>query len=137
MFCLAAGSIVFAFRGTLVSLFTADSAVVTIASAILTAQLFACTFECVSGLITGIFQAEGKGIAANVVSIVRGGALIPCILVGSAVFGLDGVVWALLAAEAVSATVCAGMYAAIRAKSKAPNTLAAGSTAKAAIERVA
>lgn len=137
VFCLAAGSIVFAFRGTLVSLFTSDSSVVAIASAILTAQLFACAFECVSGLITGIFQAEGKGIAANVVSVVRGGALIPCILVGSAVFGLDGVVWALLAAEAASATVCAGMYAVIRTKGKVPNELAAGSTAKAAIERAA
>ncbi len=54
------------------------------------------------------------------VCVVRGGAMVPCIFVGSALFGLDGIVWALLAAEVLSFLVCIGVYAIIRIKRALP-----------------
>ncbi len=120
VFCLVVAGALFLFRASIVSLFTADATVATVAAAILAAQLLACTFASASGLISGIFQAEGKGIAANVVCVVRGGAMIPCIFAGSALFGLDGIVWALLAAEVLSFLVCLGVYAATRIRRALP-----------------
>lgn len=116
VFCLVVAGSIFLFRANIVSLFTADATVAALAAAILTAQLLACAFASASGLISSVFQAEGKGVAANVVSVVRGGAMIPCIFLGSALFGLDGVVWALLAAEVLSFLVCAAICVAIKLK---------------------
>ena len=110
-FVAVAGIVLFSLRTQVISLFTGDAGVVAAAAAILTAQLGACAFASASGLITGIFQAEGKGVAANVASVTRGVALIPCVLVGGALFGIDGVIWALLAAEALSFSVCLATYA--------------------------
>ena len=110
-FVAVAAGILFALRWQVVSLFTGDADVAALAAIILMAQLAACAFASASGLITGIFQAEGKGIAANVVSVTRGVALVPCVLAGIMLFGLNGVIWALLAAEVLSFVVCVTAYA--------------------------
>lgn len=66
---------------------------------ILTVQLIATIFAGCSGLITSIFQAFGKGMASNIMSIARGVAFIPILILANLLFHLDGVVWSLAISE--------------------------------------
>ncbi len=117
--CLAvyvavAGGIVSVLREPIVGCFSTDADVTAVAAAILASQLGACAFAAASGFIAGIFQTEGRGVAANVVAVARGVMLVPCVLVGGALFGLSGIVWSLLAAEALAFVVCLGAYVLVR-----------------------
>lgn len=112
--CLVAGLSCFALRYQLVGLFSSDGAVLSDGARILTAQLAALLFASGSGLATGVFQAEGRGVAANAMSVVRGGAMMAAVIAGSTLFGFDGLVWALFAAEVASFAVAAALLAAGR-----------------------
>ena len=104
-YCGVAAVICFAFRGQLIGLFSTDPAVLAVGGSVLMAQLSAVIFASESGLITGCFQAFDAGTAANAMSIVRGGAIIPLAYLGSLTFGASGLIWSLLAAEVVSFAV--------------------------------
>lgn len=118
--CLAvymalAGGIAWVLREPIVGCFSANASVIAVAATIFASQLGACAFAAASGLITGIFQAKGRGVAANVAAVARGVMLVPCVLVGGALFGLSGIVWSLLVAEALAFVVCLGACALVRA----------------------
>lgn len=99
--CIVLGiaAILFAFRTQLLSLFSSDTNVIRVGKEILTALLLSTLFAGLSGFITSIFQAFGKGVKSNIMSVARGIALIPIIIAGNIIFGLDGVIWSLTASE--------------------------------------
>lgn len=91
--------ILFVLRTQVIGLFSSDPNVIGVGKEILTALLASTLFAGLSGLFTSMFQAFGKGILSNVMSVARGIALIPIIIAGNALFGLDGVIWAMTASE--------------------------------------
>ena len=66
---------------------------------ILTALLFSTLFAGISGLLTSMFQAFGKSIQSTIMSVSRGIALIPIIIIGNNLFQLNGVIWSMTASE--------------------------------------
>ena len=104
------------FRRFIVTCFSNDIQVIHIASFILTIQLCSSFFAATAGLLTGIFQAEGKGTPAVIMSVVRGLVLIPAIIVGNWLFQLNGVIFSLLISEAISCITGCVMYYLIRSK---------------------
>ena len=91
--------VLFALRTQVIGLFSSDPIVIVAGKEILTALLASTLFAGLSGWFTSIFQAFGKGIQSNIMSVVRGIVLVPIIFAGNALFGLDGVIWAMTASE--------------------------------------
>ncbi|MCW0823510.1 MATE family efflux transporter [Clostridioides difficile] len=98
--CLFA--ILFTCRNFIVHCFSNDSDVIRIGAYILTVQLCSSFFAAGAGLLTGIFQAKGEGTPAVVMSVMRGLMLIPAIIFGNYLFKMNGVIFSLLVAEAIS-----------------------------------
>jgi len=96
---LVAAAALFMFREQVVSAFSADPAVLGIGVTILIAQLTAMVANGFTGLITTLFQATGRVIAATVMSVTQGVLFLPIVLLGNLWFGLAGIVWALTATE--------------------------------------
>ena len=61
-----------------------------------------------------MFQAIGAGIQAKIMVLVRGLALIPIIYLGNRILGLNGVIWALPAAEISVCLVGTVLYPGLR-----------------------
>ncbi|HFL2424216.1 TPA: MATE family efflux transporter [Clostridioides difficile] len=95
-------TILFTCRNFIVHCFSNDSDVIRIGAYILTVQLCSSFFAAGAGLLTGIFQAKGEGTPAVVMSVVRGIMLIPAIIFGNYLFKMNGVIFSLLVAEAIS-----------------------------------
>ncbi|HFL3606400.1 TPA: MATE family efflux transporter [Clostridioides difficile] len=98
--CLFA--ILFTCRNFIVHCFSNDSDVIRIGAYILTVQLCSSFFAAGAGILTGIFQAKGEGTPAVVMSVMRGLMLIPAIIFGNYLFKMNGVIFSLLVAEAIS-----------------------------------
>ncbi len=94
--------LIFTCRNFIVHCFSNDSDVIHIGAYILTIQLCSSFFAAGAGLLTGIFQAKGDGTPAVIMSVMRGLILIPAILFGNYLFKVNGVIFSLLAAEAIS-----------------------------------
>lgn len=109
IFCLLACGVVIMFAQTIVGLFSGDPAVLEVGIKILIAQMLAVPLAAGSGLVMGILQACGKGLFANILSVITGCACIPCVIVGSMAFGVDGIAWSLLAYEAIAFLVSIGL----------------------------
>lgn len=90
----------FVFREQVVSAFVADRTVLAVGVTILTAQLVAMVANGFAGLITSLFQATGRALAATVMSVTQGVLFIPVVLLGHLWFGLPGIIWSLTATEA-------------------------------------
>ncbi len=86
-------------RSQVIGLFSVDAAVIHAGVEILTALLVSTLFAGFSGLFTSMFQSFGKGIQSNIMSAARGVALIPIIVFGNMMFGLNGVIWSLPVSE--------------------------------------
>lgn len=95
-------TILFTCRNFIVHCFSNDSDVIRIGAYILTVQLCSSFFAAGAGLLTGIFQAKGEGTPAVVMSVMRGLMLIPAIIFGNYLFKMNGVIFSLLVAEAIS-----------------------------------
>lgn len=95
-------TILFTCRNFIVHCFSNDSDVIRIGAYILTVQLCSSFFAAGAGLLTGIFQAKGEGTPAVVMSVMRGIMLIPAIIFGNYLFKMNGVIFSLLVAEAIS-----------------------------------
>jgi Na+-driven multidrug efflux pump len=87
------------FRQQIFSLFSKDPGVLVAGFTILTAMLVSTLFTGFTSIISDMFQAIGAGIQANIMAMVRGLVLIPIIYLGNRMLGLNGVIWALPAAE--------------------------------------
>lgn len=94
--------VMFSFRSFIIQSFSHDPQVIRIGAYILTIQLCSSFFAAGAGLLTGIFQAKGEGTPAVIMSVMRGLILIPAIILGNYLFKVDGVIFSLLVAEAVS-----------------------------------
>jgi multidrug efflux pump len=105
---------VFAFREQVFSAFVGDRSVLAIGVTIMTAQLVAMIANGFTGLITSLFQAAGRAVAATVMSVTQGVLFIPIVLLGNLWFGLAGIIWALTVTESIVFLVGAGMWLASR-----------------------
>lgn len=94
--------ILFTGKNIVVHCFSNDPDVISIGTYILTVQLCSSFFAAGAGLLTGIFQAKGEGTPAVIMSVMRGLILIPAIVFGDYFFKVDGVIFSLLIAEAIS-----------------------------------
>ena len=94
--------ILFTCRNFIIHCFSNDSDVIHIGAYILTVQLCSSFFAAGAGLLTGIFQAKGEGTPAVIMSVMRGLILIPAIIFGNYFFKVNGVIFSLLVAEAIS-----------------------------------
>ena len=91
--------LLFVFRTQVLELFSSDESVIEVGVVILTALLFSTLFAGISGLLTSMFQAFGKSIQSTIMSVSRGIALIPIIIIGNSLFQLNGVIWSMTASE--------------------------------------
>ena len=96
---LILGGIFMVFRQQIFSLFSKDPGVLEAGFKILTAMLVSTLFTGFTSIISDMFEAFGAGIQSNIMAVVRGLALIPIIYLGNQMFGLNGVIWSLPAAE--------------------------------------
>ncbi len=102
--------LIFTCRNSIVHCFSNDPDVIHIGAYILTVQLCSSFFAAGAGLLTGIFQAQGEGTPAVIMSVMRGLILIPAIVFGNYRFKINGVIFSLLAAEAISCTTGLVLY---------------------------
>jgi len=102
---LAIAAVLFIFRTQVLELFSSDEAVITTGAIILAALLLSTLFAGLSGLLTSMFQAFGKGGQANIMSAARGVALIPIIMIGNSLFQLNGVIWSMTVSEICAALI--------------------------------
>lgn len=102
--------ILFTFRNFIVHCFSNDPDVIHMGAYILTIQLCSSFFAAGAGLLTGIFQAKGQGTPAVIMSVTRGLILIPAIMLGNYLFKVNGVIFSLLAAEAISFVTGLALY---------------------------
>jgi multidrug efflux pump len=121
---------VFVFRDQVFSAFVTDRSVLGIGTTIITAQLVAMIANGFTGLITSLFQATGRALAATVMSVTQGVLIIPVVLLGNLWFGLAGIVWALTATECAVLVAGLGLWLASRGAIR--RGLAEGSPARAA-----
>ena len=108
--------ILFTGRNFIVHCFSNDPDVIHIGAYILTVQLCSSFFAAGAGLLTGIFQAKGEGTPAVIMSIMRGLILIPAIVFGNYLFKVNGVIFSLLVAEAISCITGFVLYKIEKAK---------------------
>lgn len=94
--------VIFIFRVLIFRCFSNDENVINTGKFILTIQLCSAFFAAGAGLLTGIFQAEGKGMPSFIMSVMRGLVLIPAIIIGNYLFKVNGVIFSLIIAEAIS-----------------------------------
>jgi Na+-driven multidrug efflux pump len=107
---LISATTLFAFREQVFSAFSADRSVLAIGVTILTAQRVAMIANGFAGLVTSLFQATGRAVAATVMSVTQGVLFIPIVLLGNLWFGLSGIVWALTVTEGAVCVVGVGMW---------------------------
>ncbi len=107
---LAADVLLFLFRLPICRLFSTDSRVLQVGSLVLTAMLISTLFNAFAGLFTGTFQGIGDGKKAGIMSVLQGILLIPTAIIGDLLFKLNGVIWALTAAEVVAGVIGAILW---------------------------
>lgn len=99
---LALAIILFAFRTQVVGIFSIDPNVIAIGKMILFAQLCSTVFAALCEFFTAIFQGFGAGVQSNVMGIARGLLFIPILIVGSWLFAVNGIIWAMTIAEGLA-----------------------------------
>ncbi|TIH40453.1 MATE family efflux transporter [Subtercola vilae] len=106
---------VFVFRDQVFSAFVSDPSVLAIGVTILTAQLVAMIVNGFTGLITSLFQAAGRSVAAIIMSMSQGVLFMPIVLIGNLWFGLAGIIWSLTVSEGIVFLIGVIMWLASRA----------------------
>jgi multidrug efflux pump len=96
---LVSATTLIVFRDEVVSAFSADHSVLAVGVTILTAQLVAMVANGFTGLLTSLFQATGRAMAATAMSLTQGVLFIPIVILGNLWFGLSGIIWALTVTE--------------------------------------
>jgi len=126
---LISSGLVFLLRDQVFSAFVADPAVLAIGVVVLTAQLVAMIANGFTGLITSVFQATGRALAATVMSSTQGVLFIPVVLLANLWFGLAGVIWALTVTEV--AVLVVGLVLWVASRRAIDRGLAEGSAERA------
>lgn len=120
---------VFLFREQVFSAFVSDPSVLATGVTILAAQLVAMIANGFTGLITSLFQATGRALAATVMSTTQGILFFPIVLLGNLWFGLAGVIWALTITEVI--VFLAGVVLYVASRTAIDRGLAEGSPERA------
>ena len=102
--------VLFFFREQVIRMFSSDIEVIRVGVTILAALLASTLFAGLSGMFTSMFQAFGKGVQSNIMSVTRGIALIPVIVIGNFMFGLTGVIWAMTISEFCACLMGVGLW---------------------------
>lgn len=102
---LVSATTLIVFGEQVVSAFSADRSVLAIGVTILTAQLVAMVANGFTGLLTSLFQATGRAVAATVMAVTQGVLFIPVVILGNLWFGLSGIIWALTVTEGAALVV--------------------------------
>lgn len=126
---LVSSAVVFVFRDQVFESFISDPSVLTIGVVVLTAQLVAMIANAFTGLITSLFQATGRAMAATIMSVTQGILFIPVVLLGNLWFGLTGIIWALTTTEV--AVLITGLVLWIASRGAIARGLAEGSPERA------
>ena len=119
----------FLFRVQIFTAFGAAPSVLAVGVSVLTAQLVAMVANGFTGLLTSLFQATGRAVAATTLLLTQGVLFIPVVLAGDAWFGLAGIIWALTATETTVLLVAVVVWLASRRAIE--RGLAQGSTERA------
>lgn len=128
---LVFSTLVFVFRDQVFALFSADPAVIEDGTLILTAMLVSTLFNGFTGLIIAVFQATEQMRNATIMSVAQGILFIPVVLIGNAVFGMTGVIWAMTVTELLVLALGAALFAASRRALTATDEQAAAAEAAA------
>lgn len=96
---LVFSGLVFLFRDQVFALFSADPAVLSDGTQMLTAMLVATIFNGITGLVIAVFQATEQMRNATIMSVAQGVLFIPVVLITNAVFGMTGVIWSMTVTE--------------------------------------
>lgn len=108
---LILSAVIFIFSNEIVSAFIQNSEVVSIGSIFLKINLLSVPFLGVMFLMTSGFQAMGKGIPSLILSVSRQGLVfVPVILIGNALIGVNGLVFAQPIADILSTFLAFGMF---------------------------
>lgn len=103
----------------LMVVFIRDENVVAIGSKVLTAFTLAIPFIALQMPLMTSIQAMGKGFPSLIIAISRNGLVyIPAVYILNALFGFDGLVWALTLSDVISAFMAVLFYAALTRKLK-------------------
>lgn len=121
---LVSAGMLIVFRDQVFSAFVADRSVLTIGASILTAQLVAMVANGFAGLITSLFQATGRALAASIMWVTQGVLFVPVVLLGNLWFGLTGIIWALTVTE--GAVLLVGIATLLATRNAIGRGLAAG-----------
>ncbi len=107
-------AVLLVFRTQVFAVFAADSSVVAVGATVLAAQLVAMIANGFAGLITSLFQAAGRAVAATTMSVAQGLLFVPIVLLGHLWFGLTGIIWALTVTEGLVLLVGGALWIAFR-----------------------
>lgn len=127
---LVSSAVIFVFRDQVFEVFVSDPTVLRIGVIVLTAQLVAMIANAFTGLVTSLFQATGRALAATIMSVTQGVLFLPVVILGNLWFGLTGIIWALTATEV--AVLCAGLVLWLASRRAIEQGLAGGSPERAA-----
>jgi multidrug efflux pump len=127
-------TIVFLFRDQVFALFSADPAVLSDGTQILTAMLVATIFNGITGLVIAVFQATEQMRNATIMSVAQGVLFIPVVLIANAVFGITGVIWAMTVTELLTFGLGMLLFAVSRRALDAEPSEEAVEAAQAALE---
>lgn len=93
------------FRTQVFELFSEDQKVISVGVVILAALLISSLFTSFSGLFIGVFQGVGREKEATIMSMAQGILLIPIMIAGNILIGLNGVIWSVTVAEILASLI--------------------------------
>lgn len=111
------------FAAPIVTFFINDPEVITIGATMLIIQMLVSPFLGLQFIVTTVYQSLGKAIPSLILTICRQGlAFVPILIVGSTLFGLQGIIWAQPLADVVSIILAISMYTVTYRKLRASKT---------------
>jgi multidrug efflux pump len=119
-FTVVFSGLVFLFHVQVFGLFSSDPAVLRDGALILVAQLVSTIFNGFTALMITVFQGIGAGRATTIMSFAQGLLFIPVILLGNAVFGLTGIIWAMTVTEVLTFAIGLVLWAIERPTHRVP-----------------
>lgn len=110
-FACACVALFWVFARPIVGAFIADEETVTLGAQFLRGRCFALPFMLLGYHVVNFMNAVGQGRVSFLLAIIRHLALIiPLLLLMNRLFGLDGLIWAQLAADAINAAIAHAFY---------------------------
>ena len=104
------GGLLIVFSRQVVSIFTNDAEMIAIGLILIRSQSFVLSLHTWAQIVSGLFTGTGKAVRAAIIGLSRQVfSLLPCVIIMTMIFGLQGLVRAQAAADIVSAFIALGM----------------------------